>query len=54
MKIMDPTANMNQLNSDTKECKEKLVSSSNIPIGDILDNKLGHYWSKYVTMEVKS
>ena len=52
--MMDPPANINEVNSYIKEYEDKLVISSNMPIDYIVDNKLGHYWSKYVTMEVKS
>ena len=50
--MMDPPANINEVNSCIKEYEDKLVISSNMPIDYIVDNKLGHYWSKYVTREV--
>ena len=52
--MMDPHANINQVSSYINEYEENLVSSSNMPIDDTLDKKIGHYWSKYVTMEVLS
>ena len=41
--MMDPPANINEVNSNIKEYEEKLVSSSNIPIDYITENNLGHY-----------
>ena len=52
--MMDPTATIKQVNSDIKEYDEKLVRTSNIPLDYIVDNKLGHYWYKYVTRDVLS
>ena len=51
---MDPPANIKQVNSEIKEYNNKLVRSSNIPLDYIVDNKLGHYWYKYVTRDVLS
>ena len=54
MKMMDLPATINQVNSDMKEYYKKLVRSSNITLDYIVDNKLGHYWYKYVTRNVLS
>ena len=51
---MYPTATIKQVNSDMKEYYKKLVRSSNITLEYIVDNKLGHYWYKYVTRDVLS
>ena len=51
---MDTPATINQVNSDIKEYDVKLVRSSNIPLGCIVDNKLGNYWYNYVTRDVIS
>ena len=50
--MMDPPATIKQVNSDINEYDEKLVRSSNIHLDYIVDNKLGHYWYKYVTRDV--
>ena len=54
MKIMDTPATIKQVNSDMKEYDEKLISSYNIPLGCIVDNKLGHYCYNYVTRDFLS
>ena len=51
---MDPPATIKQVNSEMKEYYKKIVRSSNIPLDYIVDNKLGHYWYKYVTRDVLS
>ena len=51
---MDPPATIKQINSDMMEYYEKLVRSSNILLDYNVDNKLGHYWYKYVTRGVLS
>ena len=52
--MMDPNANIKQLNPDIKEYDKKLVRSSNITLDYIVDKKLGHYWYSYVTRDVLS
>ena len=52
--MMDPPATIKQVNSEMKEYYKKLVRSSNIPLDYIVDNKLGHYWYKYITRNVLS
>ena len=52
--MMDPPTIIKQVNSDIKEYDEKLVRSSNITLDYIIDNKLGHYWYKYITRDVLS
>ena len=52
--MMDSPDTIKQVNSDIKEYDEKRVRSSNIPLGCIVDNKLGHYWYNYVTRDVLS
>ena len=54
MNTMNPPATNKQVNSEMKEYKKNLVRSSNISIDYIVDNKLGHYWYKYVTRDVLS
>ena len=51
---MDPPATIKQVNSEMKEHDKKLVSTSNITLDYILDNKLGNYWYRYVTRDVLS
>ena len=51
---MDPPATIKQVNSEMKEYDKKLVRSSNITLGYIVDNRLGHYWYNYVTGDVLS
>ena len=54
LNMMDPPATIKQINSDMKEYYEKLVRSSNILLDYNVDNKIGHYWYKYVTRDVLS
>ena len=54
MNTMDPPDTIKQMNSDMKEYDKKLVRSSNNSLDFIVDNKLGHYWYKYVTRDVLS
>ena len=51
---MDSPATIDQVNSDIKEYDGKLVRSSNILIGYILNDKLAHYWYNYITRDVIS
>ena len=51
---MDSPATIKQVNSDMKEYYKKIVRMYNIPIDYVVDNKLGHYWYKYVTRDVLS
>ena len=51
---MDPPAIIKEVNSDSMEYDEKLVIISNITVGYIVDNKLGHYWFNYVTRDILS
>ena len=48
----DPPDTIKLVNSDMKGYDKKLVRRSNIPLDYIVDNKLGHYWYKYVTRDV--
>ena len=50
--MTDPPDTIKQMNSDMKEYEKKLVRISSITLDYIVDNKLGHYWYKYVTRDV--
>ena len=54
MNMMDPHATIHQVNSEMKEYDKNLVRSSKISPDYIVDNKLGHYWYKYLTRDVLS